>query len=378
MIEVIDEKLKGYKNDLQKAVDEHNKKIEDDTKSINEDLAKKGATLIEIQDTLKQMQAKQGRLVTPLGEEIKSFEVEFKKALFENAAQIAKVSKANPVSYKLEGVSMDVKTVGTMTPSANLTGSTVAGYSMTPAVRGRRRVHFRDIPGVSVVNSEYGTWKFYRQDSPVGEGSFGVQTVGSAKSQLDFDSTEVTVTIDTFAGFTRIAKQMLRDLPFMASYLPSELTESYYRDEDNKFINTLMAQCAAYSTTASVYAEKLIEWASVLYGRDYDVTAFVTTAANWATLLTTKPADYSIPGGVTITGNGEVAVAGIPVVICNGMTGTKTFVGDFERLKILQAAGLSVQFFEQDSDNVQKNLITVRAEADVALATLRTDAFLYV
>lgn len=378
VIELLDSKLKGYKDDLQKAHEAEAKAFDEKVKDINEDLGKKGKTLEEIQTVLKDVQAKQGRIVAATEKEVKNFASEFGKAIQEKSAEIARASKANPISFKLEDVTMDTKAVGTMTAAANLTGSTVAEYSLSPAVRGKRKVHFRDIPGVSVVNTQYGTWKFYRQDSPVGEGSFGVQTIGSAKAQIDFDLTEVTVTIDTFAGFTRIAKQMLRDLPFMQSYLPSELSESYYRDEDNKFINSLMAQCSAYSTTASVYAEKLIEWASVLYGRDYDVTAFVTTAANWATLLSTKPNDYSIPGGVTITPSGDVAVAGIPVVICNGMTGTKTFAGDFSRLKILQASGLNIQFFEQDSDNVQKNLITVRAEADVALATLRTDAFLYV
>ena len=95
-------------------------------------------------------------------------------------------------------------------------------------------------------------------------------------------------------------------------------------------------------------------------------------------MLTTKPSDYSVPQAVTVTPDGTVAVAGVPVYMLNGMTGTKTFVGDWSRLKIVQANGLSVNFFEQDADNVTKNLITVRAEADVALANLRPDAFLYV
>jgi hypothetical protein len=111
--------------------------------------------------------------------------------------------------------------------------------------------------------------------------------------------------------------------------------------------------------------------------RDYNPTAIVTTAANWATLLTTKPSDYSIPGGVTITSDGSVAIAGVPVAVHNGMTTGKTFVGDFSRVKIIQSAGLAVQFFEQDSDNVRKNLVTVRAEAEVALAVLRSDWGVY-
>jgi len=375
VIEVLDEKLKGYKNDLQKAVDEHNSKFDEKIKEINEDMGKKGATLSEIQETLKEVQKSQGRLSLGVENEIKSFDVEFTKALKDNFDSLSGVKKGNSVSFKMEG-GFGTKAVGTMTVAANLTGSAVAGYDLTPKVRGRRKVHFRDL--VQVVPSATGIYKFYRQDSAVGEGSFGVQTIGSAKAQIDYDNTEVTVTVDTLAGFSRIAKQMLRDLPFMQSFLPGELQEDYYRSEDNLFINTLMAQTAAYSTTASVYAEKCIEWLAALMARDYDPSAIVTTASNWATLLNTKPADYSIPGGVTITPSGDVAIAGVPVLVMNGMTGTKTFVGDWSRLKIIQANGLSVNFYEQDSDNVQKNLVTVRAEADVAIANHRPDAFLYV
>lgn len=378
IVDLLDSKMSSYKNDLAKEVEAANKKADEITQEVNEKMAKQGASLSEIQETLKDVQAKQGRISTSLDREVKSFDSEFSKAIQEKAADLANLSKGNSVKFKLEGVGFNTKTVGDMTVSGNLlSGSVYANYSNEPAIRGRRKVNFRDIPGVGVVNSSTGLWKFYRSTSGVGEGSFGVQTQGSAKAQIDYDFDEVTVTIDTIAGYSRISRQMLRDLPFMQSFLPNELREDYFRAETNKFINTLMPQIAAYSTSASVYAEKLIEWASVLASRDYDASAFVTSAANWATLLSTKPADYSIPGGVTITSMGDVAVAGIPVVICNGITGTKTLTGDFSKLKIAQATGLSIQFFEQDADNVTKNLVTVRAEADVALAALRTNAFIY-
>jgi len=369
IVEAVQPMIDGLKKDAATSAQKH----EDAVKEINADLEKKNVSIGEIKlavdkfnEAITEIKAENHRLGT--GEaKAKDFASEFGELVAKNFEAIQGVKKGSGVQFK---------TVGDMTIAANLTGSGVATYDLTPAVRGRRKVHFRDL--LSVIPSATGIFKFYRQNSPVGEGSFGVQTIGSAKAQIDFDNTEVTVTVDTFAGYSRIAKQMLRDLPFMQSFLPSELQESYYRDEDNKFINTLMSQTAAYSTTATVYAEKLIEWAAVLLARDYDPNAFVTTAANWATLLSTKPADYSIPGGVTITPMGDVAVAGIPVKILNGMTGTSTFVGDWSRLKIIQSSGLSINFFEQDADNVTKNLITVRAEADVALANLRPDAFLYV
>lgn len=336
---------------------------------INEDMSKQGAALGEIKEKVDQVIANAGKLKAE-SEASQDFKAQFASALKENFSEVSMVTKGKSAKFQLKGA-------GDMTASANLTGSVVAGYSNTPALRGRRKVSFRDIPGVQVLPSATGVWKYYVNNSAVGEGSFGTQTIGSGKAQIDYDFTEQTITVDTVAGFTRVAKQMLRDLPFMQSFLPAELQEDYLRAESNKFINALMAATSAYSVSASVYAEKLIETVGAVAARDYDATAIVTTAGNWTTLLTTKPSDYSIPGGVVITPMGEVAVAGVPVLIQNNMTSGKTFVGDFSKVKIIQASPLSIEFFEQDADNVTKNLITVRAEADVQLAVLRSDWGMY-
>lgn len=338
---------------------------------LNDDAKKTGDSLIELKGKVDQVIAKQGKLKAE-GEAAENYDQSFRKAIADNFDQLKNVSKGNSVKF-------DIKAVGDMTAAANLTGNGVASYNLDTSLRGRRKVEFRSIPGVSVVPSATGIWKYYLNNTPAGEGSFGNQTIGSAKAQIDYDFTETTVTVNTLAGFTRIAKQMMRDLPFMQSFLPNELREDYLRAESNSFINSLMAGTSAYTTTASVYAEKCIEWIAAILARDYDPTAIVTTALNWATLLNTKPADYSLPGGnaVGINAMGDVTIAGVPVVISNNMTTGKTFVGDFSRVKIIQSSGLAVQFFEQDADNVTKNLVTVRAEADVALAVLRSDWGIY-
>jgi hypothetical protein len=55
----------------------------------------------------------------------------------------------------------------------------------------------------------------------------------------------------------------------------------------------------------------------------------------------------------------------------------RVLIGDWTKAAIIQTEGLNVNMYEQDSDNVQRNLITVKAEARVALAQLRLDAFSY-
>lgn len=369
VMDALDPKLKEHKDAMAAQV----AAIDTETKAIvaqlNDDAKKNGETLGQLSEKVDKVIANQGKLKSQ-GEAAESFNSQFQKALTENFDALKNVSKGNSVKF-------DIKAVGDMTAAINLTGNGVASYNLDPSLRGRRKVFFRDIPGVSVVPSATGIWKYYLNNTPAGEGSFGNQTIGSAKAQIDYDFTETTVTVNTLAGFARIAKQMMRDLPFMQGFLPNELREDYLRSESNSFINSLMAGTSAYTTTASVYAEKCIEWIAAVMARDYDPSAIVTTAANWATLLSTKPSDYSIPGGVTISALGDVQIAGVPVVVSNNMTTGKTFVGDFSKVKIIQANGLSVQFFEQDADNVTKNLVTVRAESDVALAVLRSDWGIY-
>ena len=369
VINVLDPKIRNYKNELTEAARESASKLKADIETINEDLTKKGATLAEISEAVNQWKVKTGKSVFAVGTE-SDFASAVAKVLKENGAQLEALKK---------GEKLTLKAVDTMTVSNNLTGSVVSGYADTPSLRGRRRVHFRDIPGVQVIPSSTGVWKYYLNTSGVGEGSFGQQAIAQSKQQLDYDFSEQSVTVNTIAGFTRIARQMMRDLPFMQSFLPGELQEDYFRAEDNSFINTLMSFTSGYSFTASVLAEKFIEGIGAVLGRDYDPTAIVTTAGNWATLLNTKPSNYSLPGGsaLTIDVNGNVNIAGVPVVVFNGMSSGKFFIGDFSRVKIVQAQGLAVQFFEQDSDNVQRNLVTCRAEADVALAVLRSDWGIY-
>lgn len=369
IVDVLDPKIKEYKEQLAAEAKKQTEELNAKVAEMNEDLSKKGATLAEISEAVNQVKAKANR-IGAVAEGVKDFQSAVSEGIKENFEAISNLRKGSAVQFK---------TVGDMTASANLTGNAVATYNLTPSLRGRRRAHFRDIPGVQVIPSATGIWKYYLNNSTPGEGSFGNQTIGSAKAQIDYDFTETTVTVNTLAGFTRIARQMLRDLPFMQSFLPGELQEDYLRAEDNSFINSLMSYTNSYSFTASVLAEKFIEGIGAVLARDYEPSAIVTTAGNWATLLNTKPADYSIPGAgaMTVDANGTVNIAGVPVVVHNGMTSGKFFIGDFSRVKIIQATGLSVQFFEQDADNVTKNLVTVRAEADVALAVLRTDWGIY-
>lgn len=356
--------------DAKTEADKSNQKVEDDMKQIHEDMAKKGATLEDIQKELKAFKAKAGRFSAG---ENPADDSTVKVIQDLMAEKFDKIRAMESKSLKLE-----TKTVGVMTAANNLTaGAVTITYDGVPAVRGRRKVNFRDL--VSTINSSTGLYSFYRQGIPVGEGSVDYQSaIAAAKNQIDYDWAEVQTVTKYLSGYARLAKQFMQDLTFLQNTTAQELVEDYLRAESQVMFTQLASDAAGSTTTgASVYAEKLIDWIATLMGTDYTPTAIVTTPANWATLLKTKPNDYSIPGGVTISAAGDILFVGIPVIPQNNVAAGKTFVGDFTKANIIQTDALSLQFFEQDQDNVIKNLITARVEARVNLATKRTDAFIY-
>ena len=300
--------------------------------------------------------------------EEKSFSSAFGELIAKNFDSIREVSLGNKVKLNL-------KAVGTMTVSNNLTGDAVRTYQPGVAMVPNRKINFRDL--IPAVASATGIYTLYRETGA--EGSISVQsTPGDAKTQIDYDLTAVTYTARYIAGFARIDKSMLQDLPFLQSALPQMLLRDFYKAEDAKFYADLSGTCTGSTTTsATVDAEQIIDYIANLESNDFSVNGIVVNPKQWARLVTTKPADYSVPGGFTIDANGNIAIAGIPVYKSSFIADDKVLLGDWNMAKRVVVDDLKVEFFEQDSDNVQKNLVTCRVEAREVLAIDRLDAFVF-
>ena len=296
--------------------------------------------------------------------ETKSYDAVMQTALKDNFETVSKVTKG-------KSASLEIKTVGDMTIAANLTGSAVAtvqqGVSMVPS----QKINFSDL--VPTVNSATGIYVIYRETGA--EGSISTQTEGSAKSQKDYDLTAVTFNAAYLAGFTRYSKQMAQDLPFLQSFLPNALRRDYFKAENAQFYTALAAVATVSTTAKTVDVEQLVDDMGSLEAIDYDVTGIVLNPKDWANIAITKPNDYSLPGIVTFV-NGRLAINGVPVYKASWMPVDKYFVGDWSYAKKIAVDGLAVEFFEQDADNVTKNLITARIEQRVVLGIDMPTAFI--
>lgn len=309
------------------------------------------------------------------------------KGIKENIADITTVSKGKGKVFMLDpGTALYSKAAANMTQAGNLTGDPVITYVPTPVLIPRQLVNFRDL--VPSFQSATGMIAIFRENYNGGvspqEGAFGQQTTqGALKEQVGYDFTHVNFTANYIGGFVRIAKQMLQDLPFLQTYLPSMLLRDYYKYENSVFAAAQLAAALGSTTTsATTDAEKFLSYIANLETSNFAPNGIVTTPAVWVKLLETAyptgATAYSQPLGFNWNGStNNLEIVGIPVLKATWMPADSAFIADWTQSQIATVDGLKVEFFEQDSDNVQRNLITVRVEARVVLITAQPYAFTY-
>lgn len=271
-------------------------------------------------------------------------------------------------------LTIDLKSVGTMTLGNNLSGDGQATYNQRQGLVPSQKVNFRDLIPTAV--SPTGLYVTYRETGS--EGSIGVQTEGNPKSQIDYDLTEVKVVSDYIAGFARFSKQMMFQLPFLQNTLQRMLLRDFYKKENATFFSAV-SQAATGSTTtsATVDAEQLVDWIANQLTANFDASFALVSYSQWATLLKTKPMDYSVPGGVIIDPTGNIRIAGVPVIGASWVTDGKALIVDSNYLERVETEGLRVEFSYEDSDNFQRNLVTARVECFEDINVMRTDALIY-
>ena len=371
------------------------KDYEEKVKALNESLAAKDATIGEIQESVKELKAKQGHfaanaaspVVSVEGLIAKSFEKDEAKEVLKECI-INKPWTTDPRPFRAP---FKAKAAGVITISApggsggNVTGSQVVGIpSWSDQIwgRGYDDVHFRDI--FRTIESATGSFFFYRGNTPVGEGSVDyTYGPGEPKNKIDKDLTLIPVYARYLAGIVDIAKESLTDLPALQSYLNEELVEDYLTAEDKKMFNALLAAASGVNTipgSATNAIEKIIYLLANQKRSKFRADRIIIGPEKEAEILVTKPNDYSLPNAVSITPNGDIRIKGIPLISVNTdeLAANQVLIGDSRKAGILQVAGegLKLQLFEQHDKAVYNNIVSMRVEARVAPIIFRPDAFI--
>ncbi len=184
---------------------------------------------------------------------------------------------------------IELKTVGNMLLSSNLSGDGVASYNQRQGLVPSQKVNFRDL--IPVTQSPTGLYVTYRETGT--EGSISAQTEGSGKTQIDYDLTEVKVVSDYIAGYARFSKQMMYQLPFLQGTLQRMLLRDFYKAENAAFF-TAVSGGATGSTTmsATVDAEQLIELIANQINANFNAS-YILVNPSWKLIIINKRFDIT-------------------------------------------------------------------------------------
>ena len=215
---------------------------------------------------------------------------------------------------------------------------------------------------------------------------------GAAKAESSLTFTLVNMPISTVAHWIKISRQLAMDHAALAAYVDLRMRYGVDRKVETQLVSgdgtapNISGILDSGNFTAHGYADaalgstlkKLVLIRKImgdLWAAGYPADAIVLNAADWAQIeidiftANTNMIAFRYDEG------GRPVLFGVPVVQSVGMTADSFAVGAFGSAATLyNREGVVVEMSDSDSDNFTKNLITLRAERRLALATERPAA----
>lgn len=194
--------------------------------------------------------------------------------------------------------------------------------------------------------------------------------------------------VQTVAHFIRITKQLAEDNVALAAYIDMRMEKGVDKEVERQIINgdkeddelNGLLVAGNYTPHGLTQGEKetnldlIRKCAMVIRVAGYSPTIILMNPIDYDAILGLKTAD-----GAYLIGNPTAATAprlwGLPVVQSGAVAAGTFLVCDMTQAVIYNRQGVTIEMFEQDADNVTKNLITVRAERRLALTNEAKLAF---
>lgn len=213
--------------------------------------------------------------------------------------------------------------------------------------------------------------------------------VAKPKSDITFDLENLPVR--TIAHFVLASVQVLADAPMLSSYINGRLIYGLKLREDNQLLNGdgtgvnlkgLMVQATGYAQPSGVKVENatMIDTLRLAMLQatlaEYPATGHVLNPTDWASIELTKDAQsryvFANPVGLA-----SPTLWGLPVAESLSMAAGNFLTGALQyAAQVFDREEAAVAISTEDSDNFQKNMVTIRAEERLALAVYRPEALI--
>lgn len=315
-----------------------------------------------------------------------SFEDALNDALKENAADLKNLSekKAKEVSFSMKAATDE---------DFNMSNFANGEYAkLTTETRGLYQNPFMPIwlrtllPNATTQSSTI----YYPRYTGSGDGAVGVWDGSgdiaslSSKPGVNFDIDDVTETVKWIAGVTRVKREMLDDIAWLRSFIAQQLTvgrRGLFVAENTQIINTLDTNSTAYDGSLTLLIEQIYEAAFGQLADNYmNADLIIMNSRDLVKEVILNKAStsglYNLPAGTVATVNGNLSVGGIRTIGLPESTvpsGT-AYVVDTRQTQFVSRMSPDIRAFEEDRDNVVKNLITFRTEERIATLVFDTNA----
>ena len=212
------------------------------------------------------------------------------------------------------------------------------------------------------------------------------------KSDITFDIRQSGV--KTLAHIFKVSKQALDDVPMLASYIDTRGRYGLRYVEENQLLNGtgltvnlhgLLPQATLFDETnllalATNPTEADMIRLAMLQVRvaEYSATGIVMNPSDWAKIELSKSSQddrylWANPRALAAPG-----LWGLPVVDSNAMPQGEFMVGAFAiAATVWDRQQATVEVANQNNDDFEKNLLTVRIESRLALTVHRPEAFVH-
>lgn len=381
--------LAEVKNKVEAATEKGRTEIAEQIKNLQEQITAANAngvdreTVEKMQEHLDSLDIKMQKSGRGGNIEQKSFNELLGEAIEDNAARIQAISKSRGET------SIEMKAAGDMSYASNFAGGVQANattdYRTAMLPQRDATVYLRDIIPAGTTDAA----SIWYPVANGGEGAPAPWTEGTDKPIFDFDFTSKSTPVQWIAGIVRVPRAMLDDVKFLKSFLQANMLKALYKAENAQILNGdgtganllgLMPQASTYDGNNTILVEQLVDAAyGQLAEKGHNASHIVLNARDAVDIALNKAAgsgEYDLPGATGFV-NGRLTLAGLPVLSMptTQLAAGNYLVGDFSATQLITRLNPEIRFFEQNEDDVRKNMITIRIEERIALATYYPDAF---
>lgn len=223
---------------------------------------------------------------------------------------------------------------------------------------------------------------------------WGMVAEGGQKPNLGYIPNLVDFPVRKIAGILDVSEESLEDIVGLREYWAYELPQAFYDFEDfqvfkgdgtGQNLEGLWYQADNQTFPQGIVTSASNTWdkiaAAITEVRKKPIkrntTSVFVSPADYMNLLINKAegsGEYDYP---VIMGNDNILrIGGVPIMWSNVFDDGEGLVGDFARgSAIYQKKGLQIRYSDENKDNFEKNIVSIRLEAREALVIRYPESF---